>query len=214
MPSSRRSPLVETLENRRLLSAVTAAVVDGTLFVGGTPGGDSVSIVRTRDGVTHVAADTAGAASADFAFAPWSFGAVHVDLGGGGDGLEVKNLVAWRGGSILTGDGDDRVLLQNANVNGDLFLDAGEGDDAVTVRNSTLEGASLRLGNGDDALLTQNLTVWNYATLDLGNGDDALAMVRTTVYGWSSLYGGEGRDRLWGDGNRLAGGANVLDFEW
>ena len=214
MPSSRTIPLVESLENRRLLSAVTAAVVDGTLFVAGTPGRDSVSIVRTQDGVTHVAADTAGAVSADYAFAPWSFGAVHVDLGGGDDRLEARNLLAWRGGSILTGDGDDRVLIDRANVNGDFFLDAGEGDDGVALVDSTAEGLSVRLGNGDDALLTRDVTVWNYATLDLGNGDDALAMVRTTVYGWSSLYGGEGRDRLWGDGNRLAGGANVLDFEW
>ena len=208
-------PLVENLEARNLLSAVTAAVHDGTLFVYGTASNDTVTVTRDSGGTTHVGAYTPGidAGSVDFSFAPWSFSSVHVDLRDGHDVLTVRGLVAPTGGSVLGGDGYDRILLDRVNVNGHFFLDAGEGDDKVTVVNSTLEGASFHGGNGNDFIRTDGVTVWNYATFDLGHGTDVLSLERTTVYGWTSLYGGDGHDVLNIGSARLAGGSNILDFE-
>ena len=208
-------PLIETLEVRNLLSAVTAAVHDGTLFVTGTDLRDVVTLARAGDGGTLVLAGTPNTPGslADFDFAPWSFSGIYVDLKGGSDVLEVRGLVAPRGGSILGGDGDDSIYLRDANVNGHFFLDSGEGDDGVALVGSTFDGLSVRTGNGGDGLYVADSKVWSYATLDLGNGDDRLVMARTTVYGWASLYAGEGRDVLQGTSNNLAGGANVLDFE-
>ena len=217
MTNQPRRPLVEALESRQLLSGVTAAIHDGTLFVTGTDSADTVGIYRANDGTTHVGTftqDSAGGSQAGFKFAPWSYGAVHVDLGGGDDRLDAIGLVAWNGGSVLGGDGSDEILLRAVNVNGDFFLDAGEGDDRVSLVNSTYEGLSVRGGNGDDQLTLGEVKVWNYATLDLGNDHDRLTLASVDVYGWTSLYGGDGRDAITARGTRLHGGANVLDFEW
>ena len=205
---------VETLDSRRLLSAVTANVVDGTLFVTGTESGDVIDISRRWDGSTRVAAYTVGGGFTYKVFKQHGFSSIAIDAKGGSDVVNVDGVVAPTGGSVLTGDGNDYLRIDDANINGDLFVDSGEHADTVVVEDSQIEGLSLRGGNGNDRVSFDNNVILDYATLDLGNGHDVLVARGNVAYGFTTFYDGNGCDVVYSRGNRWAGGADDGDFEW
>jgi Ca2+-binding RTX toxin-like protein len=92
---------------------------------------------------------------------------------------------------IRTGDGDDRVLVDDIFIRNVTVL-AEDGDDAVVVGSSFGSPATLDGGRGDDTLSTW-MNSPGAPVLRGGGGDDVLTMSEA---GGGQASGGDGDDRL------------------
>ncbi len=205
----------ETLETRRLLSATapSAQVADGYLLIYGTEEADAIFVDSGVGLETDVRISTP-AGEASYTFAPWSFGGIHIDAGGGDDLVSTNDVVAWLGGSILGGTGSDAIYITDPNVSQDFYLDGGSGDDTIDIYGGTVNGVIFRGGEGDDHVKLQGTTVWNYVSFQGDAGNDSLSILDySTIYGFTYVDGGEGNDVLYTDDSGILGGLYFINVE-
>jgi len=173
--------VVETLEQRRMLSVSSSLSRGGTLDVEGTRRSDTITLTKTSDGHIDV--------SVNGVHAMYSAKGVKRVLVNGGKGNDDVGISNASGGiaaprSVIGGAGDDTLV----GGKGSDSIEGDAGDDSIDGRegNDTESG-----GDGAD-------------TLDGGNGDDSL----DGGIGDDHEDGGAGNDHLTGgdDNDSLDGG--------
>ena len=104
--------------------------------------------------------------------------------------------------------GNDRVVVNNAYVNGSLFIVTGFGSDHVNVGVdkivSTRSDLSISLGEGDDMLAGKRLYIGGNQTIDAGLGSDHISfegavlpgefILGTSSGGQTTIQAGDGND--------------------
>jgi hypothetical protein len=163
--------MFETLESRRMLSAVTfadgskASSGSGSLVVTGGGGINNLAVVENLNGVmglnNFTVINNNTGQMADF------FGItkdVHIN-GGGSDDVLVYNGVTLPA-HITGGGGNDVITVRDLSANGGDDVDAGGGDDTVILVASHY--ANLNGGGGNDTFYVNtgaidNAVAFNYA---------------------------------------------------
>lgn len=143
------SPVIESLEQRRMLSVSSSLSKGGTLDVEGTRRADTITLSKTNDGRVDV--------SVNGVHAFYSSGRVKRVLVNGGLGSDDMAVSNGNGGiaaprTLVGGGGDDTLV----GAKGADSIEGDAGDDSIDGRdgNDTESG-----GDGDDTLVG-------------GNGDD------------------------------------------
>ena len=141
-------PLIETLENRTLLS-VSAA--DGLLSITGTSGDDKINVRAAPENTSRVAVNKGVSI-----FNKADVTSIFVDALGGNDRVEIQaggpDGTLTVPATVLGGAGNDTL----SGASGDDRLVGGDGDDLLlgTKGNDTLLGSNgidqLQGGDGDD----------------------------------------------------------------
>ncbi|MEM9789933.1 MAG: hypothetical protein AAF842_05950 [Planctomycetota bacterium] len=202
---------LETLENRKLLSAVTQ--IDGeTLRVTGTERSDYVTVHQDGRDVT-VTTFTWGLGFDRLVFDRFDFEKFSAETHGGSDVVRVNGLIAPDGGSVLTGRGHDKVVFSNTNISDDFTIDMGKGRDTLLMVDAKFQGLNVNMGSGSDSVFAYGSTATEYGTVLLGSGNDLLVAIDNTVFGFTTVKGESGFDVLVARGNELAG-TNVETMEW
>lgn len=190
-------PLLETLEQRRLLSA---SLADGVLTITGTDLADDVEIsLQLNDPNTLVVEE--GDVQTTFSLADIT--KIVADGGAGNDRIRIDDKFGAIGVPVeFTGGAGDDTLRGG---NGSDVLNGGEGNDEIRgeggadtlvggADNDTIRGGAsnddLRGGAGRDSLLGQA----SDDSLRGGRGDDTLSGGR----GDDHVEGGRGRDNVTG----------------
>lgn len=191
-------PLLLPLESRTNPAGnVTAQVIDGTLFVDGDAGANSVIIAGTG----------------------WR--SVCVSSGDGStsiNGLDpseaplIGNIT--RGIVVRTGDGEDTVRLDGVQNRYYVGVFTGGGEDVVElVWVNVRGGAEVLTGDANDTVRVTDSTFRKTLTVDLGAGDDQLEVTNSNVRGKNKLIGGDGTDILSADGRQFAKSVGYRTFE-
>ena len=129
----------------------------------------------------------------------------NVDTGSGNDRVNINGALVEN--NLLTGDGDDTVIvdLRDSEV-GNFFdggLDTGSGNDRIEVYDGLIFG--LDAGDGDDYMLLDGGFIFH--TLDMGSGDDTVYFDEGII---NHFDGGDGSDYLEIDAFAYEGDA-ILD---
>ncbi|WP_313253182.1 autotransporter outer membrane beta-barrel domain-containing protein [Stenotrophomonas sp.] len=191
----------------------------GALPGGSTPTLDSVTVngdVRGGDGAAtdgsnqiwvlggaHVAGDVFGGNGNDTIVLNGATAAIDgaIDGGAGNDTIALMNGAV---GGVAGGEGDDRISLDGATVNG--LIDGGEGNDTIGL-NSGSVADGVDAGNGNDAIVLNGATV--SGPISGGAGDDTLSLISGSVAG--GVNAGTGADTLNVAGATFALGSTSLD---
>ncbi|MDP7276846.1 MAG: Calx-beta domain-containing protein [Planctomycetaceae bacterium] len=178
----RGRPTVEALEDRTLLSTVTAVVLDGDLMVIAEEGED---LVIRED--------------------PQNPGQVRLEVDGVLETSIPQTLTAssLTGIEIIAGEGDNRIDLSGLNSTvfsslTEIIVSAGEGDDEV-IASADLDD-QIDGGQGSDTLSGGG----GNNVIDGGHGDDIIS----GGDGADDLFGGDGLDEINGGngGDTISGG--------
>lgn len=147
----------------------------------------------------------------------------------------VNSKVSAQALNILTGGGNDSVLMISASIGGALTVNGSSGNETVKIESFTLTGrTSLLLGEGTNAVTIKNASLKSVVvtggasrdtvsaqfmeadnfTFTMNGGDDLLDYVQELqIFGTSSVNGGTGTDRFH-RGNRVdPGSLNVTGVE-
>ncbi len=203
----------ESLENRKLLSAVVSQIDGETLRVTGTDSADYVTVSQEGRDVT-VTTFSYGSGFDRSTFDRFDFEKFSADTKGGNDYVRVDGVIAPDGGSVLTGDGHDKVVFSNTNVSDDFTIDTGRGRDTVVMVNAKFQGLNVNTGAGRDFVFAQGSTATEYGTIKLGSGNDVLVATGNTSFGFATVQGGRGFDVMYARGNATPSGFNVEGIEW
>ncbi|MBS0203648.1 MAG: LEPR-XLL domain-containing protein [Planctomycetes bacterium] len=143
------------------------------------------------------------------------FGGSFTVLSGGGDDMVVvRNTDIARSAFVSTDGGNDAVALDNVGVGGCTTILEGWGDDILLVRGSDFGGGVTALtGLGNDAVYIQNNTFSSYAILNTEFGNDAVTVKGNDFQGVAWLDGGLGTDALTQSDNTFASKPFVFGFE-
>lgn len=188
--SSSRSPLVEQLEARTLLSGnVTAFVSAGSLTIIGDAGDNAITIDESAGAGTLTITGTGTTVNGDVV--PVTFSGVTRDikalLDGGNDSITVTGVTATRNVLIDNGEGDNTTSLTDVTIPGKLTIRNGTGADTVTgagmnvgLATSITNGAGANdttLGGTFGALTITGLRDSNTVTVDTAtiNGNVSIA---------------------------------------
>lgn len=183
---SRSVGILETLEGRRLLSGNVTAVYNpltATVVVKGdnksndiiiSPGNSFAYTITGRDGTK-----VNGLPSVDVVVPGISN--FSVDTGNGEDVVELNGYVV-NNAVITTGNGEDSVIVANAEVDSNLTIDTGNGGDKVAIAGIIVFGnLDIDTGNGPDSIdfgtvggFFVDVTVGGNTKIDGGNGPDIL----------------------------------------
>ncbi|MFC0821209.1 hypothetical protein, partial [Moraxella marmotae] len=107
-------------------------------------------------------------------------GALNVNTGAGDDHIQLRgNLQSWREGKLETGDGNDKLTFDTAEVatGGFYNIDMGNGNDTILINGAINLQATIKaiLGEGDDAVIARsNLDGSNSSSYDFGEGNNRL----------------------------------------
>jgi hypothetical protein len=145
-------------------------------------------IGRNRFGRTTVN----GAASAEFSAS--SIRDIRIDLGGGSDVANVRDLALTGDLTIDLGSGFWNYAVVNlSNIGGELSIDGGSRFDGITVNRSSLGSLSIDSGAGTDVVTLNRTHIAGDAHIDLGRGwFDSLSVIRSEVEGNAEFDGGRG----------------------
>ena len=143
------APRFEALEERTLMSAVAAGVVEGVLTVAGDANAGHVVIkqVRNRDGEpvirvigkrldgqpTLINGNNAATFSA-------GVNGLIVDTGGGNDRIVIRRLDVDGDGVIFGSGGNERITVLGGLFAGDLVIQTGGGDDRIAINGAAVTG--------------------------------------------------------------------------
>ena len=189
------APMVEGLEDRRLLSAVLS---NGVLTVTGTAGADRIEMERVSSDRLRVREN-----GRDRTFSYATVQRVVVNALAGDDEIKLEeddDEAVNKPSQLSGGDGNDRIeggpnVDNISGGNGHDRIDGNGGNDTVFAGAGNDE---VRGGSGNDVLHGEA----GHDRLDGDSGND-------------QLFGGDGDDDLEGDGgaDRITGGAGNDDFD-
>lgn len=98
------------------------------------------------------------------------------------------------GGLVLNMErGDDRVLLTNVGLIGNLIGTLGGGDDLLALQSSSQGPVSFTLNNGNSPQFGK-ASVSGFVNVQGHNGDDTFVLYDATISGNLTMRGGDGRD--------------------
>ncbi len=143
------------------------------------------------------------------------FGGCFTVLSGSGDDMVVvRNTEIGKSAFVSTDGGNDSVAMDNVAVGGCTTILEGWGDDILLIRGSEFGGSvSALTGLGNDAVYVQNNTFSSHFLLLTEAGDDAVTVKGNDVRGVAWLDGGIGTDALAQANNTFASKAVVFGFE-
>jgi VCBS repeat-containing protein len=221
-----RSLALEQLESRVVLTGnVQAFVTGGTLRVNGDSADNQILIsqvgpqifqISSRDGTTTINGQTA----------PQTFSRakndMQINMGAGNDVVEIAGvagapLTVKQRLSVVTGPGDDQVLVSNVRALR-LTIDTGAGNDTLNIGSggatagvNVTKEAVIAMGAGNDNAVIANSQFRKTLVLDMGAGTDNATMTSTSVTKKSTLNGGAGIDTLNRQG--VSGKLSIVSFE-
>lgn len=195
---TRFRPLLLTLESRTNPAGnVTAEVINGTLFVDGDAGANSIVIAGT--GWRSVCISSGDGSTTINGLSP-----DQAPLIGG----------ITRGIVVRTGDGEDTVVLDTVLNRNYIGVFTGGGEDVVELVGVNLRGwGEIVTGDADDLVRVTNSTFRKTLVVDLGAGDDQLEVSGSNVRGRNRLIGGDGTDVLSSDGSQFRSSVGYQTFE-
>lgn len=128
------------------------------------------------------------------------FGDSSIVFGGTGDDSVGMYQNSFEGLVVQTWTGDDSISLEQATVNGDLFIFGLDGEDTIGVETSQLFANSVLVGNdGADRILVDlvdQIDPESFALVIGSEGDDFLETSDVLNYGFLGAFGGEGSDKV------------------
>jgi Ca2+-binding RTX toxin-like protein len=190
--------LIETLEERRMMSAAAISVAHGVLTVRGSNADDQIN-VRSKGGEVNVSVVGGGHQNTK-SFAPARIRQINIRGLAGNDRVSVS-MPAFKGKTTVTGDGGNDHI--NVITNGPATLLGGEGDDKLTT-DLNKKSVSIDGGDGNDVIRGSD----GQDILTGGPGNDFLA----GESGDDNIRGGDGMDTLsGGDGDDLLFGEAGVD---
>ncbi len=169
------------LESRTMLAGnVSAKLVAGNLYLTGDSEANEVYVAKTADGVIvrGVNGTQINGASTDFVAYP---------------------STATKNGSIIAalGKGDDRLQLDDFELDGDLIVNAGKGNDKLGLSTATVHGLVNFVGGaGNDTFYSEGSTIDGYVMATLGSGSNLFATKSTHVKKSVTVSGSSGTDRI------------------
>ena len=106
-----------------------------------------------------------------------------------------------------SGNGNDYLLVENAQIGRNLDFRAASGDNTVVTRESSIASvARIRTANGSDATYANNVTVGGRVVISTAGGDDLFASRSSTFNRNVSINTGAGDDYvIAADNNRFSG---------
>lgn len=133
------------------------------------------------------------------------FGTFHANNGDGDMTIEISGNSTIDSLTLLSGEGNDQILIDEVRIQNDLVIDTGLGD-----RNIEVEGADVQ-GNTDISAAIETATVYGsgddeiFASLgnniiDGGNGDDVLVVYEGVREDYTITYEADGRVIVEGPG--------------
>jgi hypothetical protein len=190
---------------------------DGTLFISGAGGNDTITVVATVDSSAEedsldphtVRVARNGVATTFAASAGKNVFAIDIDSGGGDDRVDCTGVFLPL--TIVTADGDDTITCGEDDTlapgDGDdgifggeaaQYIDAGDGDDLVLTGNGS---NTVLTGDGADTITTGV----GVDRIDSGGGDDSI----DSGEGFDDVDAGEGDNHVRVDaGNVMTGDGN------
>ena len=189
---------IESLEERRFMSAAAISLAHGVLTLRGGNGDDQIHVTQ-KGGQVNVSVVGSGHKNTRTC-APAQIRQINIKGMAGNDGVQVS-MSAFKGKTTVTGDaGNDHI---NLITNGTATLVGGEGDDRLTAV-SNKKSVRTDGGDGDDVIRGGD----GADTLTGGPGNDFLA----GESGNDNIRGGDGDDTLaGGDGDDLLFGEAGVD---
>jgi hypothetical protein len=194
----------ESLEARNLMAGnVTAAVIEGNLWINGDAKGNSIEVrqtsktdwevvgigtlingrdksfvVKNYDGLTRIALKGGNDAVkiADARIDSF-FG---IDTGAGSDFINLQNLRGDMNLLVQSGDGNDVIRLNNIRCplnDGRLYVNAGIGNDTVTIDRVFGDSLGVQLGAGNDIAAISRITTSTEFYCDSWTGHDSISIV-------------------------------------
>ncbi len=127
----------------------------------------------------------------------------------GGDTQFVSPLPGLRNATIQLGGGGDSLEVANARFSNGVNIFSGAGNDDLLVRNSSIGSLNIQSGNGDDLLEIDSVWAINSSVINTQGGDDVIAIYSHAVGGDVSLFGGAGEDVLVADNLGMFGQLTV-----
>ncbi|HEX3149172.1 MAG TPA: hypothetical protein VHR66_13945 [Gemmataceae bacterium] len=128
--------------------------------------------------------------------------AIHINLKGGNDQVDINGVQLAGGIVVNVGDGQNAVSVFNGTHVGSLKIIGGVGDDAVGLFNNVTvdHDTSIALGNGANAAyLHFNVNVGGKLAINAGYGDDKVELGQLEVVGTTSINLGAGNNALTND---------------
>jgi hypothetical protein len=143
------------------------------------------------------------------------FGGVFTVLSGQGDDMVViRNTDVGQSAFFLTDGGNDALALDNVGIGGCTTILQGFGDDVLLMRGSDFGKAVVAFtGMGDDSIYVENNRFASTAVLLADGGNDAVTVKDNEFGGWALLAGGSGTDALEQSNNSFASFPFVFSFE-
>jgi len=180
--------LVESLENRRLMSVSVHQLPNGGLLVKGTEGNDHVGIDQTGSTVTVNDLDTTVGQPTVATGVRY----LVVDFGNGDDAVFFSGSDS--NAAILTGNGSDHVEVTALGTE-NVVIDTGNRDDSMSISAFGDSNVVAFAGNGDD---TADILVLDNAHVvyDAGPGNDSAFILNFGDSGQCQVIynGGSGYD--------------------
>lgn len=204
------APLLEPLEERRLLDGNVAVPVEfGNLVIRGDAGDNAITISRPDPlgpvRVTPAAGTTINGQTGAVDFDDVS--SIRGTLGDGDDDLTLSDI-----GSVLeividAGAGNDGVhVLQNVQTLGDMEIGTGQGNDTVEIgpattpqTGSSAGGRNIRVstGEGEDAVTVRGgASTTRDLEIDTGDGNDTVTLNGARVGDDMEVRTGSGDDQV------------------
>lgn len=130
---------------------------------------------------------------------------IKIDLGDGDNALMITGVgddITWpvflppRKLSVVTGDGDDVVVLDHVEAQDKLSIHTGAGADTVTFVRCLLSGRSTSIvtGDGDDSVILESSDMHGKMLANLGADEDHLIALTSGFLGKANVILGSGDD--------------------
>ncbi len=203
MPATRprrtASPVLESLENRRLLAGnITATLKSGTLTIKGDKNDNVVTVFGGSNAKMIVIKNDQGTVNGKKSFTVKTKSFTHdlkVDMKQGGDDKFVAGGLNILGNTqIYTGSGKNAVSLSEINTSHTILIWTSDNDDFLSLSEvATPSVVGIITGGGNDQVFLHDLSVKN-GSISLGDGDDGLTLD-------GDLEVGDHMDVDGGDGN-------------
>lgn len=161
------------------------------------------------------AASTAEAGHAGGRPADTHFGGVFTVLSGQGDDMVViRNTDVRESAFFVTDGGNDALALDNVGIGGCTSILQGFGDDVLLIRGSDFGKAAIAFtGMGNDAIYVEDNHFASSAVLLADGGNDAVTVKGNHFGSWALLAGGSGTDALEQADNSFASFPFLFSFE-
>ena len=112
--------------------------------------------------------------------------------------------------SATLGGGNDKFVITNAEVTGDLNVNSGAGNDQLCMKYVETGSTRLATGAGDDVFEMGDVDLGVASNLNLGGGADSVSIIGP-VAGTGTLNGSIGMDQI--ENTAAIGGLGLTGFE-